>query len=140
MDWRLGGHLSRLVIEDFFTGQKGSSLLVILNRHMSQKYLTVYGLGPRSTMHEQLFKEALYLAWQTHHSLKAEQMAISLPGRVEMVCDSKTAVGWLIDVCEELSENPNNLLLVDDYDAKKEATPIIERWRLRKLIPGFDSI
>jgi hypothetical protein len=137
VDWRLHGHLSRMVIEGFFTGKLGVPLLVPLERQLPQQYLLLLGIGRRGTFDETVCREALCRTFEIGRGLKITKIAMSLPGRVENVSNASDAIGWFIESYDAVGNSIEGITLMESLEGQKEMTPYVERWRLRRMIPGF---
>jgi virulence-associated protein VagC len=114
VDWRLHGHLSRLIIDGFFKGDAEESLLIPLGRRLPQEYLLVVGLGDRAGFTEKSFDSCLKKLFDTARGVNRSEIAVALPGRPERECDT---------------------LLIEPVEAQKVIIPVVERWRLRQLVP-----
>ena len=86
VDWRLYGHLSKLVINGFLKGEAEESLLMPLGRLLPQQYLLVIGLGERAGFTKTSFFSSTKRTFETIHKLGHRDMVLTLPGRVEEAC------------------------------------------------------
>jgi hypothetical protein len=137
VDWRLHGHLSRMVIEGFFTGKSGIPLLVPLDRQLPQLYLLLLGIGQRETFDKAECSKALSRAFEISRKLRTSKPAMTLPGRVENVLNAADAVESFIESYEAEGDFAEGVTLIESSLGQKEMTPSVERWRLRRMIPGF---
>jgi hypothetical protein len=134
MDWRLYGHLSRMIIEGFFKGDGFEQLLMPLGRHLPQDYLLLTGLGRREGFDKQVFQESVALTLDTVERLGTRDIAVVLPGRVEGLCNSHNAIEWLIEAYAQEGEE-QEVCVIEPHGAQKAMIPAVERWRLRQLVP-----
>ena len=137
VDWRLHGHLSRMKIEGFFTGRRNIPLLMMPGRRLAVQYLLLIGLGPRDSFDAQVFREAVSESLEIHRGLRVDTPAMMLPGRIEALMQPEDAMENLIAAYEPYLESARHLFLIEPPAAQKQMTPALERWRLRRLIPGF---
>jgi hypothetical protein len=134
IDWRLYGHLSRMVMEGFYQGRAGTKMLMPLGRHFPQPYLLLVGLGDRNAFGEAPFMSSLALTFETTKALCLENLMLSLPGRQEGVCPSRDAIEWFLAAYDEREEG-RGIIIVEPPGAQKAMLPSVERWRLRQLVP-----
>jgi hypothetical protein len=134
IDWRLYGHLSRIIIEGFFTGAPGDQLLFPLAGHLPQDYLLLTGLGDRNVFDKQRFQESVVRTFDAMEKLDARHLALSLPGRVEGCCQTNDAIEWFIESYSCHGEE-QEIAVIEPHGAQKAMLPAVERWRLRQLVP-----
>jgi hypothetical protein len=134
VDWRLYGHLSRVVIEGFFEGDFLEQLLVPLGRHLPQHFLLVTGLGDRESFDKQVFLDSVAHTFDAVERLDERDIALALPGRVEGVCPTSDAIDWFIEGYDGHGE-PQEIAVIEPHGAQKTMIPAVERWRLRQLVP-----
>lgn len=134
VDWRLLGHLSMLSIEGFLTGGQDETLLVPLGNRLPQDHLMVFGLGERAGFSEDSFSRAITRMFETATRMKCGNLALSLPGRAEGVAGATDAIGWFMDRYQEAGDD-REMLIIEPSAAQKEMIPVVERWRLKRLVP-----
>lgn len=134
LDWRLLGHLSRLSMEGFLSGKEEETMLVPSGARLRQKHLLLFGLGDRDRFREEVFDRAIARMFGTAQSMKCKDMAVALPGRVEGVVDAASAIKWFVSSCEKEKGN-RDVLIIEPQTAQKEMIPVVERWRLKRLMP-----
>ncbi len=134
VDWRLYGHLSDLIINGFFKGEPDESLLMPLGRHLTQEYLLVFGLGERSLFGNEVFHQSTMKMFDVIGNLNSKDIVLTLPGRIEEECDTTQAMEWFLD-CYEEHDQDRNTYIVEPAGAQKAMMPVVERWRLRQLMP-----
>lgn len=79
-DWRLCGALSRVLIEKFFTGAEGDSLLLPTSGRFPMGRIFVFGVGPSKKLDAAALGRALERASQTLQKAKVESVALEVPG------------------------------------------------------------
>ncbi len=134
VDWRLYGHLSRLMIIDFLKGEYKESMLMPLGRHLPQDYLLVLGLGARQYFCKEVFLETSEKMFNTVHHLDRRNIVLTLPGRGDGECDTTTAMEWFLSSYEEHADN-QEIQIIESPGAQKAMMPVVERWRLKQLVP-----
>jgi hypothetical protein len=135
VDWRLHGHLSRLIIDGFASGAVGETLLVPLERRLSQRDLLIVGLGgvPRALEADE-FCAALEQLFASVVGLGHESLALCLPGRPEELVETVQALEWLLEAHEPRKAHLR-LHVCEPTPVQKAMQPLVERWRLRQLVP-----
>jgi hypothetical protein len=134
VDWRLYGHLSKLVINRFLTGDAEESLLMPLGRLLPQQYLLIFGLGERAAFTRESFEKDAKRTFETIHKLGHRDLVLALPGRVEDVCSASDAIAWFLACYEEFGD-AQNIQIIEPTGSQKAMLPLVERWRLKQLVP-----
>lgn len=93
VDWRLCGALSRVLLERFFTGAEGDTLLLPTHGRFPVSRIFVIGLGNTRGMTPESLGRALERAAQTLQKAKVENVAVELPA--EGALDEGTRAGAL---------------------------------------------
>ena len=136
IDWRLHGHLSRLIIDGFLSGNTDESLLVPLERRLPHDNLIVFGLGPTAGFCEKHFTGALERMFRSMDKLDASaSLTISLPGRSASACSSADAIDWFLPVYDNLGKH-RDITIIESTRAQKAMLPAVERWRLKNSVPS----
>ncbi len=85
VDWRLCGQLSRLLVDGFFKGSRGESLLLPSSGRIGAPRVVVLGLGPGGeALHAGTLRSALSQAADVLNRAGADSVAIELPGRAAL--------------------------------------------------------
>lgn len=135
IDWRLHGHLSRLIIDGFLSGNTDESLLVPLERRLPHDNLVVFGLGSTEGFCKERFTEALERMFRSMDKLDASaSLTISLPGRAYNACNSADAIKWFLPVHDSLGRQ-RDITIIEPAMAQKAMLPAVERWRLKNSVP-----
>jgi Cytosol aminopeptidase family, N-terminal domain len=134
VDWRLRGHLSNLIINGFITGTKGEKLLMPLGRQLPQEYLLLVGLGETINFNKDVFCQSIDIMFETIESLNKGNLVLALPGRSENVCETINAIEWFLE-CRDNQGGDNDQIMIETPGAQKAMLPVVERWRLKQLIP-----
>ena len=91
-DWRLCGQLSRLLVDGFFRGTRGESLLLPSNGRIGPPRLVVLGLGPGGeALHPGVLRTALSQAADVLNRARVDSVALELPGRGAMPAPERTS-------------------------------------------------
>lgn len=92
VDWRLCGQLSRLLVDGFFKGTRGESLLLPSNGRIGAPRLVVLGLGPGGeALHPGVLRTALSQAADVLNRARVDSVALELPGRGAMPAQERTS-------------------------------------------------
>jgi hypothetical protein len=92
VDWRLCGQLSRLLVDGFFKGTRGESLLLPSNGRIGAPRLVVLGLGPGGqALHPGVLRTALSQAADVLNRARVDSVALELPGRGSMPAQERTS-------------------------------------------------
>jgi len=82
VDWRLCGQLSRLLVDGFFLGTRGESLLLPSSGRIGAPRVVVLGLGPGGeALHPGVLRSALSQAADVLNRVRVDSVALELPGR-----------------------------------------------------------
>ena len=134
VDWRLYGHLSRCIVDGFFSADVDEALLMPLGRRLKQDNLLILGLGSTKRFGRDAFIQSIERLFDVTTRLNSKEIVLALPGRVEGQCDTTSAINWFLD-CLEKQENDLNIQIIEPLGAQKAMIPIVERWRLKQLVP-----
>jgi hypothetical protein len=92
VDWRLCGQLSRLLVDGFFKGTRGESLLLPSSGRIGAPRLVVLGLGPGGeALHPGVLRTALSQAADVLNRARVDSVALELPGRGAMPSRERTS-------------------------------------------------
>ena len=92
VDWRLCGQLSRLLVDGFFRGTRGESLLLPSSGRIGAPRLVVLGLGPGGeALHPGVLRTALSQAADVLNRARVDSVALELPGRGALPAQERTA-------------------------------------------------
>jgi len=92
VDWRLCGQLSRLLVDGFFKGSRGESLLLPSNGRIGAPRVVVLGLGPGGeALHPGILRSALSQAADVLNRARVDSVALELPGRGAMPAKDRTS-------------------------------------------------
>lgn len=82
VDWRLCGQLSRLLVDGFFKGARGESLLLPSNGRIGAPRVVVLGLGPGGeALQPGALRTVLSQAADVLNRARVDSVALELPGR-----------------------------------------------------------
>ncbi len=134
VDWRLRGHLSRLVISKFMTGRREEAVLIPLGGRLPQDHMVIIGLGPRNEISPRIFADALARLFETARKLGHQSLLITLPGRSEGAYEATEAIEGFLQLLEENGVGLE-IVLIETSGAQKAMLPAVERWRLKRSVP-----
>lgn len=134
VDWRLHGHLSKLIIDGFLTGSTEETLLMPTGGRLNQRYLLVFGIGPRVEFGKRACTTVVERMFRVVEGVSQGNIVLSLPGRVEDALEAPEAMEWLLSCYEDVPQAPD-LYIIEPTEIQKAIVPIAERWRLRQLVP-----
>lgn len=137
LDWRLHGQLSRRMIDGFFTGEQHLPLLVLPGKRLPIPFLLLMGLGNRDEFSRTVFSNALIRVFDIQRDLNVNKIALTLPGRLENMVTPETAMEWFIDAYDTQVDFADEIFIIEPPITQKAMIPVLDRWRLRRLIPGF---
>ena len=135
VDWRLHGHLSGLVIRGFLTGKVGEELLVPLGSRLPLPFLLVLGIGPRGSLTAARCGEALRRMFEVADRLGGADLVVALPGRPEQLVEPAEAMERLLAAYDAAGRG-RKVTVVEPAAAQKAMLPVLERYRLRREMPG----
>ncbi len=95
-DFRLGGRLSRLMMEGFISGASGEAVLVPGKPLLSFDKVIVFGAGPRARFDEEAYVALLGSIIQALEGLLARSAVVELPGRQADAIAADQAVDLLL--------------------------------------------
>ena len=133
LDWRLGGAVSRLRIDNFISGAANETVLYPLGERLAGARLLLVGAGPRESLDAQTARHALQHLFATLQKLDASAFHLALPGRPDEVSRPEDAVATFLDA---LTAFPHfrAVTLVDTVAAQARMQPFAERWRLKHSV------
>jgi hypothetical protein len=92
VDWRLCGQLSRLLVDGFFQGTRGESLLLPSSGRIGPPRLVVLGIGPGGeALHGGVLRTALSQAADVLNRARVDSVALELPGRGAIPVQERTS-------------------------------------------------
>jgi len=92
VDWRLCGQLSRLLVDGFFQGARGESLLLPSSGRIGPPRLVVLGIGPGGeALHGGVLRTALSQAADVLNRARVDSVALELRGRGAMAAHERTS-------------------------------------------------
>lgn len=93
VDWRLCGQLSRLLVDGFFSGARGESLLLPSGGRIGAPRVVVLGLGPGGdALHPAVLRSALTQAADVLNRARADSVALELPGKPAVPAEERASV------------------------------------------------
>jgi hypothetical protein len=135
LDWRLHGHLSRLVIRGFLSGKVGEELLMPLGDRLPLQFLLVVGLGPRDALTPARCLEAQRHMFEAAGRLGEAPLLVALPGRPEQLVDAAEAISLFLEAYDAAGQ-PRRVAIIDSTAAQKAMLPVLERHRLKNWVPA----
>ena len=135
LDWRLHGHLSRLVIRGFLTGAASEQLLMPLGDRLGLEHLLVLGLGPRAALSGARCRDALRRMFAAAAALGDAELVVALPGRPEGLVDPAEAISLFLEAYDAHGRG-RKVAVVESSAAQKAMLPVVERHRLKHGVPA----
>ena len=135
LDWRLHGHLSRLVIRGFLTGEASERLLMPLGDRLEIEHLLVLGLGPRAALTAARCGESLRRMFEAASRLGEAPLLAALPGRPEQLVDPAEAISLFLEAYDAHGRG-RKVAVVESSAAQKAMLPVVERHRLKHGVPA----
>jgi hypothetical protein len=134
IDWRLGGRLSSLLRDDFYSGRIGEVLLLPGKPKLPFDKLLLLGVGKRKDFNETVFGEVTEKILSTLAGLRARTAVVQLPGRHFGGITAERAADLLLEVAGARPEH-DVWTLVEPPEAQRAITQrmIQERRRVRRL-------
>ena len=131
-DWRLSGLLSRLILRGRVTGAAGEKVLVPCRPKLPFDKLFLFGLGPRSDFTEETFERATRAMFDTLARARVRSSVWVLPGRpFELIAPERAMELFLRIGGTDADAAHDEITLIEDQDAQKMMSPIVERERRR---------
>jgi hypothetical protein len=134
VDWRLHGHLSRLVIRGFLTGKVGERLLMPLGDRLPLRHLVLVGLGPRAELAAPRCLDSLRRLFEAAAGLGEAPLVVALPGRPEQLVEPAEAISLFLEAYEAHGRG-RRVAIVEPSAAQKAMLPVLERHRLKQGMP-----
>lgn len=130
VDWRLGGRLSRLMLEGFVDTTEGALLLLPGRPRVPFDKIVVAGLGARASFDEARFVRVLDLLLRALGDLQVRRLTIDLPGRHRGAIDAARAVQLLgARAADSSAHDLEAITIVDDADTQRA---LLETARARR--------
>jgi hypothetical protein len=130
IDWRLLGGVSRRIREGRLGGAWGERALLGVRAKLPFDKLFLFGLGPREAFDEKAFRAACTDMFATLERAKVRASVCVLPGRALGLIAPDRAMEIVLGVVAAHPEQ-DEVTLVEDAEAQREMTPIVERERRR---------
>jgi hypothetical protein len=134
-DWRLCGRLSRLMQEQFLTGQVGEVLMLPGKPRTSFDKLVLFGAGERSSFDEARFVRIATGMLGTLSSLRARSAVVELPGRFDGRIAPARAAELLLASVASSDEHDTWTLIERPADQALIEAQLAERQRLLRRMP-----
>ncbi|HEY2405706.1 MAG TPA: M17 family peptidase N-terminal domain-containing protein [Polyangiaceae bacterium] len=134
LDFRLAGHVSKLIRAGFAVGEIGEVLLIPGKPKLPFDKLLLFGIGRSSEFGEAVFRTVLDAILRTLEGLRARSAVVELPGRHFNAISPERAADILLESAGGRPEH-DVWTLVEPVDAQRAITQrmIQERRRVRQL-------
>lgn len=130
VDWRLGGRLSRLMLDGFVDTNEGALLLVPGRPRVPFDKIVLVGLGARDTFDEARYQRVLDQILRVLGDLQVRRLTIDLPGRHRGAIDAARAVQVLgARAAGSSMHDLEAITIVDDADGQRA---LLETARARR--------
>ncbi len=128
VDWRVGGHLSRLREAGWITCEAGELVLMPLGRRLPCERLLVVGMGSVDDgLDEGHLIEGLHRLFGALEKMRVHATMMHLPGR-PIRLPPEQAIEILLDVATE-HPNHDEVVVVESVDAQRVMEQVIESRR-----------
>jgi len=130
VDWRMCGLVSRLILRGRLRGTPGETMLVAARPRLTFEKLFLFGVGKREVFDETLFRDAVERMLATLTRARVRASVLVLPGRSGDRIVPVRAMEMFLEIAQRHPEH-DEVTLVEDPDAQKAMTPVVERERRR---------
>lgn len=133
LDWRLRGHVSRLLVEGFATGRLGEVLLIPGKPKLPFDKIILFGLGDTKEFGDRTYRLLVERILNTLEGLKARSAVVELPGRHLDAIRPDEAASILLELSADRKDH-DLWTLVEPLEAQQLVTQqvILDRKRARK--------
>lgn len=136
VDWRLGGQISRLILRGRVTGAAAEKVLVPARPKLPFDKLFLFGLGARDGFNESIFEEVTGRMLETLGRARVRSSVWVLPGRPFELIEPVRAMELFLRLAgPEVDAEHDEIILVEDAEAQKSMSPVVERERRRARAP-----
>lgn len=130
VDWRLCGQVSRLLVRGHISGDLHETVLIPARPKLSFDKLFLFGLGPRASFDEARFSACLESMLSALTRARVRTSVLVLPGRAFHLIAPDRAMELFLGIASSHVEH-DEVTLVEDNDAQKAMTPVVEREKRR---------
>lgn len=134
-DWRLCGRLSRLMREQFLTGEVGEVLMLPGKPRTSFDKLVLFGAGERASFDEPRYAQIVTSMLSTMSALRARSAVVELPGRLDGRIPPARAAELLLAAVAGSDEHDTWTLIERPADQALIEAQLAERQRLLRRLP-----
>jgi len=131
VDWRLCGRLGEAIKDGRLTGAAGEHLLLAGRPKLDFEKLFIYGAGPRGAFDDGAFSDAVKRLFGVLTDARIRSTLCLLPGREAGLITPKRAMELFLGAVGEDPAEHDEVTLVEDADAQKEMTPVVDQARRR---------
>ena len=125
VDWRVGGHLSRLREQGWITCDAGETLLMPMGRRFPFEKLFLVGMGPvQEQVDEEQVTALLHHLFETLEKMKVYATVMQLPGR-PLHLAAERVISILLNVAED-HPNHDEVVLVEPLEAQQEMQRLLK--------------
>lgn len=130
VDWRLCGQISRLLLRGRARGALHETLLVPTRPRLSFEKLFLFGAGRSDQLDERRFVELVERVLTTLDRARVRASVVGLPGRSLGRVPPQRAMELFLERAAAHPEQ-DQFTLIEDHDAERAMTPVVERERRR---------
>lgn len=130
VDWRMCGLVSRLILRGRLRGTAGETVLVAARPRLTFEKLFLFGVGKRDAFDESVFRGTVERMLETLTRARVRASVLVLPGRPGDRIPAVRAMEIFLEIAQHHSEH-DEVTLVEDAEAQKAMTPVVERARRR---------
>lgn len=134
-DFRLGGRVSRLMMEGYVAGAFGESLLLPGRPALTFEKVLFIGAGPRAAFDEARFDALVAATLALVEGLATRSVVVELPGRQDDAIAPELAADRMLEALVSTRTRNATWTLVEDHAARRriEQHMVEERRRVRPI-------
>ncbi len=134
VDWRLAGRISKLMEDEFVSGELGEVVLVPGKPKLPFDKVLLFGVGRKREIDERVFRHVVEKMLATMEGLRARSAVVQLPGRDGELIEPERAADVLLECAGGRPEH-DVWTLVEPSEAQRTITQhmVQERRRVRQF-------
>lgn len=133
VDWRLSGKLSRLLVDQWMSGELEEVALLPVRPRLPAERLLLFGAGAREQLDTERYRAVVLQMITVLDGLKVRSAAVSLPGRVLELVEPGDAIEQFLELAKHRADRLDEVTVLDTVDAHRAMKPLVARARRRAL-------
>ncbi|MGF1466013.1 MAG: M17 family peptidase N-terminal domain-containing protein [Sandaracinaceae bacterium] len=129
-DWRLAGHVSRLVVDGRVRGARGERLLIPARPRLTLDKIFLFGAGPRERFREERYEDVVEEMLDTLDRARVRSSVVALPGRGIDAVEPADAFATFLRLANAHPEH-DQVTVIDDAAGQRAMAPVLEQERRR---------